>query len=154
MERLTYNQQDKLDHLYTLMEFADLLDSVQKAAKFLNHFEDWEERYYDLKYKAITEYVFTRMKKWWLAVYCHEANIKYCQLTTKNKNDVLTFLCNDWKEHIDIDYFDTLEEVKEQAIKDAIDKALHNHKEKKTPVVYIDYFDTFQSASRSPDSSQ
>jgi hypothetical protein len=130
MEKLTYNQQDKLDHLYTLMEFADLLDSVQKAAKFLNQFGEYESRYYDLDYDAIVEYIFTRMKKWWLAVYVHEANIKYCQLTTKNKNDVLTFFCNNWKENINIEYFDTLQEVKEQAIKDAINKALLNQKEK------------------------
>ena len=136
MERLTDSQQDKLDHLYTLMEFADLLYSIQKAAKFLNHFGDCEERYYDLEYNAITEYVFTRMKKWWLAVYCHEADNKYCQIIPKEKRDATGYTWNDWKEHINIEFFDTLQEVTEQAIKDAIDKALPNHKENKIPVVY------------------
>lgn len=124
MEKLTLNQQDKLDHLYTLMEFADLTDSIQKAAKFLNHFGQEEERYYDLEYNAITEYVFTRMKKWWLAVYCHEADIKYCQLIPKEKRDAMGYAWDDWKEHINIEFFDTLDEVKEQAIKDAINEAL------------------------------
>ena len=126
MEKLTLNQQDKLDHLYTLMEFADLPDSIQKAAKFLNHFGDYEERYYDLEYNAIVEYVFTRMKKWWLAVYVHEADNKYCQLIPKEKRDAMGYAWDDWKEHIDIDYFDTLAEVKEQAIKDAISEAQFN----------------------------
>lgn len=36
MKRLTYSQQDGLEHLYTLMGFADLLDSTQKAAKCTN----------------------------------------------------------------------------------------------------------------------
>lgn len=130
MEKLTLNQQDKLDHLYTLMEFADLLDSVQKAAKFLNQFGDWEERYYDLKYNAIKEYVFTRMKKWWLAVYVHEADNKYRQLIPKEKRDAVGYAWGDLEKPIDIDYFDTLAEVKEQAIKDAISEAQFNQKEK------------------------
>ena len=130
MERLTLNQQDKLDHLYTLMEFADLTDSIQKAAKFLNHFGDWEERYYDLEYNAIVEYVFTRMKKWWLAVYVHEADIKYRQLIPKEKRDAVGYAWGDCKEPINIEFFDTLQEVKEQAKKDAIREAQFNHKEK------------------------
>ena len=130
MERLTYSQQDKLDHLYTLMEFADLTDSIQKAAKFLNQFGDYEERYYDLEYNAIVEYVFTRMKKWWLAVYCHEADYKYCQLIPKEKRDAMGYVWGDWNEHINIEFFDTLDEVKEQAIKDAISEALLNQIEK------------------------
>lgn len=64
MEKLTCNQQDKLDHLYTIMEFADLLDSVQKAAKFLNQFDEYESSYYGLELDTIREYVFARMKKW------------------------------------------------------------------------------------------
>ena len=134
--KLTYNQQDKLDHLYTLKEFADLTDSIQKAAKFLNQFGDYEERYYDLEYDTIVEYVFTRMKKWWLAVYVHEADNKYRQLIPKEKRDAVGYAWGDCKEPINIEFFDTLAEVKEQAIKDAIDKALPNHKENKIPVVY------------------
>lgn len=128
MERLTYSQQDGLEHLYTLMEFADLTDSIQKAAKFLNQFGDWEDRYYDLEHDTIVEYIFTRMKKWWLAVYCHEADIKYCQLIPKEKRDAMGYALDDWKEYIDIEYFDTLDEVKEQAIKDAISEAQFNQK--------------------------
>ena len=126
MEKLTCNQQDKLDHLYTLMEFADLLDSVQKAAKFLNQFDEYESRYYGLELDTIREYVFTRMKSWWLFVYCHEADNKYYHLTSKEKIDTL----DDWKDNINIEYFDTLQEVTDQAIKDAINKALLNQKEK------------------------
>jgi hypothetical protein len=130
MEKLTCNQQDKLDHLYTLMEFADLLDSVQKAAKFLIQFDEYESRYYGLELDTIREYVFTRMKKWWLAVYVHEAHNKYCQLTTKEQRDATGYAWDDWKHTIYIEYFDTLAEVKEQAIKDAITEALLNQKEK------------------------
>ena len=132
MEKLTLNQQDKLDHLYTLMAFADLTDSIQKAAKFLNHFGQEEERYYDLEYNAITEYVFTRMKKWWLAVYVQEADIKYRQLIPKEKRDAVGYAWGDCKEPINIEFFDTLQEVKEQAKKDAIREALINHKEKES----------------------
>jgi hypothetical protein len=59
-------------------------------------------------------------------VYCHEADNKYYHLTAKEKIDTL----DDWKDNINIEYFDTLQEVKEQAIKDAINKALLNQKEK------------------------
>lgn len=128
MEKLTCNQQDKLDHLYTLMEFADLLDSVQKAAKFLNQFGEYESSYYGLELDTIREYVFARMKKWWLAVYVHEADNKYCQLTTKEQRDATGYAWDDWKHTIYIEYFDTLQEVKEQAIKDAITEALLNQK--------------------------
>ena len=130
MEKLTLNQQDKLDHLYTLMEFADLTDSIQKAAKFLNQFGDWEERYYDLEYNAIVEYVFTRMKKWWLAVYVHEADNKYRQLIPKEKRDAVGYAWGDCKEPINIEFFDTLDEVKEQATRDAISEAQFNQIEK------------------------
>jgi hypothetical protein len=135
MEKLTYNQQYKLEHLYTLMEFADLLDSVEKVTIFLNQFGYWEDRHYDLEHDTIVEYIFTRMKKWWLAVYCHEADYKYCQLTTKEQRDATGYALGDWEHTIYIEYFDTLDEVSEQAIKDAINKARLNHKENKIPVV-------------------
>lgn len=130
MEKLTCNQQDKLDHLYTLMEFAGLLDSVVKATLFLIKFGDWEERYYGLEYNAIVEYVFTRMKKWWLAVYVHEADNKYRQLIPKEKRDAVGYAWGDCKEPINIEFFDTLAEVKEQAKKDAIREAQFNQIEK------------------------
>ena len=120
MERLTYSQQDKLDQLCTILDYTGTLDSKDKVNKVLAKFGDWESRYYAISLETIREYVFDYLKKEWTMQYILQADSRYKYLTTEEER--IGYSPLQWIVPLNFDLFDTVEEIKAQAIEDATNK--------------------------------
>jgi hypothetical protein len=128
MEKLTYNQQDKLEHLCAVLDYTGTLDSKDKMNKVLAKFGGWESRYYETSLETIKEYVLDYLKKEWTMQYVLHADWRYKYETTEEER--VGYGPLQWIVPLDFDLFDTVEEIKAQAIKNAINKAKFTKKQK------------------------